>query len=264
MSLFGGTLLTGWAGAPGKFTRLYEQAVIDRCNRRIKALDNRIDGITEGRVMPDASDITIGSGRQFELTIMFLDICGFSNRMNWTSQEQKSVLKTMNIFMAEMLSIVHDFGGHFEKNTGDGLMAYFGESEATVAERVKPAAEAALVMHYVNDTLLSPWFIDQGIEPIKFRVGLDHGPVTIARVGIQGGQKSSRVAVGTPANIANKIMKLIPDGGICVGDSVKNNLPHQWNWHCEAITDPSGFVFVQTGAAYIAWKLTHRLQEPLS
>jgi len=45
----------------------------------------------------------------------------------------------MNVFMSEMITLVRDFDGRFEKNTGDGLMAYFGEGAKTDAERVKPA-----------------------------------------------------------------------------------------------------------------------------
>jgi adenylate cyclase len=54
-------------------------------------------------------------------------------------EQQKAVLVLMNIFMAEMLNIVRDFGGSYEKNTGDGLMAYFGEEETADFVRVKPA-----------------------------------------------------------------------------------------------------------------------------
>src|SRR5262249_8323972 len=152
----------------------------------------RIKGVTDGRVMPDRDDITIGSGRRFELAVLFLDICGFSSRPNWTLDEQNTMLGIMNVFMAEMLSVVNDFGGTYEKNTGDGLMAYFGESGATEADRIKPAIEAALVMHYFNDHLFTPWLQGQNIQPLSFRVGIDHGPVTIARVGIRG-ENSSRV-----------------------------------------------------------------------
>lgn len=255
-------LLGGLPGSPSKFTKRYLDEVVARCDRRINVLQDRIQGVAEGRVMPDRDDVTIGSGRRFELAILFLDICGFSSRLNWTSDEQKTILGTMNIFMAEMLSIAHDFGGIYEKNTGDGFMAYFGESGKSVQERVKPAAEAALVMHFVNDQYLSPWFTKNGVEPIKFRVGIDHGPVTIARVGIHG-EKSSLVAIGTSANIANKLMQRIPNGGVCIGDTVRTNLPHNWGAKCRQCDEPSGFVYVQTQAPYVAWELNHRLTAPL-
>jgi class 3 adenylate cyclase len=211
--------------------------------------------------MPDRDDITIGSGKRFELAVLFLDICSFSARPNWTPEEQDVVLGIMNVFMAEMLSIVHDFGGTYEKNTGDGLMAYFGEDGSTEAERVKPAVEAAVVMHYFNDQLFTPWIKGQKTQALSFRVGIDHGPVTIARVGIRG-EKSSRVAIGTTANLACKLMNLIPNGGICIGHNAYRNLPNNWAQSCRQCDQPSGFIYVANGAPYAAWEMNYRLTAP--
>jgi class 3 adenylate cyclase len=235
--------------------------MIARGRRRIAVLQDRITGVTEGRVMPDRDDVTIGSGKRFELAVLFLDICVFSSRPNWTPQEQNVMLGVMNVFMAEMLSIVNDFGGTYEKNTGDGLMAYFGEDAATPPERVKPAVEAAVVMHYFNDQLLTPWLKSQNVQPLSFRIGIDLGPVTIARVGIRG-ENSSRVAIGTPANIACKLMNRIPSGGICIGHEVYRNLPNTWAQSCRQCDQPSGFVYVATQAPYPAWELNYRLTYP--
>ena len=211
--------------------------------------------------MPDLDQVTIGSGRHFVLSVLFLDICGFSSRPSADAEEQKKVLLTMNMFMAEMLNVVRDFGGTYEKNTGDGLMAYFGEEGSSPAERVRPAVEAAVVMHYVNDHLLTPWFQRNDIVPIRFRVGIDVGPTTIARVGLRG-EENSRVAIGTVANIACKLMKLIPDGGICIGNDVYNSLPNNWNQSCRRCEQATGFVYVATKNPYHGWQLGHRLTEP--
>jgi len=258
-----GPLLPPPLGRPPKFNKSYLEKVIDRRDRRAAVLADRLADITDGRVMPDRDEITIGGARRFDLAILFLDICGFSGRPNWLEGEQKTVLAVMNMFMAEMLSIVHDFNGTYEKNTGDGLMAYFGENEKSVEAVVKPAVEAAVIMHYVNDHLLTPWFQARGIPPVAFRIGIDYGPVMIARVGIHG-EKSSRVAVGTVANIANKLMNRIPDGGICIGDEVRKALPHNWASTCTQCSEYSGFVYVRDRSPYIAWKLNHRLSEPLA
>ena len=247
---------------PCKWTKRYRQECIDRSNKRIEVLSERIEGITQGREMPDREQVTIGSGRRFDLAVLFLDICSFSARPNWTSDEQKTILEIMNIFMAEMLNIVRDFGGTFEKNTGDGLMAYFGEDAATEADRVRPAVEAAVVMHHVNDTLMTPWFRREGIAPLTFRIGIDIGPITVSRVGIRGAE-SSIVAIGTAANIACKLMDHIPNGGVCIGGEVYRNLPDNWAQTCRPCTEPSGFVYVVTQTPYRAWELNHRLPVPI-
>jgi adenylate cyclase len=255
-------LMSRVPGSPSGWTQKYISDVIARCDRRIDVLRDRIDGVTTGRVMPDLDQVTIGSGKHFRLAVLFLDICSFSSRPNWTESEQKVVLQMMNIFMAEMLNIVRDKGGVYEKNTGDGFMAYFGEDVPTDLETIKPAVEAATIMHYINDNLLSPWFIKQGIEAVRFRLGIDVGPVTIARVGLKG-EENSRVAIGTIANVACKLMNLIPDGGICIGNNVYQSLPHNWETDCKRCQQETGFIYIATREPYPAWELNYRLTKPL-
>ena len=250
---------------PRKWNQAYFDTIIKRSNARIEVLDDRLFGVTNGRTMPEIEQVTIGTGRRFKkLAILFLDICSFSARKNWTDVEQKQVMVIMNVFMAEMINIVRDWGGTFEKNTGDGLMAYFGEEGADDAAIVRPAVEAAAVMHYANANLISPSLETvRSIEPIRFRIGIDLGPVSIARVGLRG-RESSIVAVGTPANIACKLMNLIPGGGICIGDEVYKALPANWDKNCAPCAQNSGFVYTADNRPYRAWELNHRLLKPVS
>ena len=92
-NLFTEALLLSYHAVPAvprKWNSGYVQAVIDRSNKRIEVLDDRLAGVTQGRVMPDAEQITIGSGRRFDrLAVLFLDICSFSSRGNWTAEDQK-------------------------------------------------------------------------------------------------------------------------------------------------------------------------------
>lgn len=246
---------------PKKWTKLYWILIRSRNQNRIDVLRNRLEAVTKGRVMPVLADLPIGGARRFEMAILFLDICGFSKRPNSTETEQKTVLAIMNTFMAEMLNIVLDFGGHYEKNTGDGLMAYFGESlVSTRKERVARAVEAAVVMHAVNDHVFTPIFSAIGIPPVRFRVGIDFGHVTVARIGIR--ETTSRVAIGTAANVACKLMNLIPEGGICIGDSVYGALPAGWDRECTLCEKATGYVNGE-GLPYRAWTLDLRLNPPI-
>lgn len=247
---------------PSAWKQIYLDRSIERTVARIQVLRDRLNGVTEGRVMPTSDQVAIGSGRRFRVAVLFLDICSFSARPNWTEHEQKTMLVLMNTFMAEMMNVVHDFGGTFEKNTGDGLMAYFGETGASDFDRVRPAVEAAVVMHYLNDNVISPWLRDQcGIQPVRFRVGIDVGPVTVANVGNRG-RDSSLVAIGTTANLACKLMGLIENGGICIGHNVYQALPLNWEGSCVATASSSGFVYISTQQPYPAWILQHRLGQP--
>lgn len=252
-------LLDAGPFAPSKHTAAYQDKCFNRLFRRNAQLESRVDASTQGRVIPEEEELAIGEGKHFsEMAVLFMDICGFSSLPNWTTEEQKIVLKTLNLFMGEMLSIVRDFGGTFEKNTGDGLMAYFGEGASNRAEAVRPAVEAAVMMHYVNDTYIKYFLNKLQRPPIKFRVGIDTGPITVARVAIHGGSHGSIVAIGTTANLACKLMKHIPDGGICIGENTYRDLPNKWEQSCTAVSEPTGFVYVETQAFYPAWTLNYR------
>ena len=210
--------------------------------------------------MPDLEQISIGSGKQMHLAVMFVDICNFSSWPSSSHEEQTRVLKIMNIFMAEMLNIVRDYGGTFEKNTGDGLMAYFGATLSDLPDAARTAVTAATVMFYVNDILLTPWFKENGLWPVNFRVGIDIGEVTLGKVGIPH-LAEQFVAIGSTANIACKIMKLLKEGGICVGNKVREALPLGWR-HRTSLVGATGFVYKESNQVYNAWEVTHRLSTP--
>ena len=189
--------------------------------QRKRTLEERVDASTPGRVFPDEERLAIGEGKHFdEMAVLFLDICGFSALPNWTTDEQKLVLKTLNLFMGEMLTVVRDYGGTFEKNTGDGLMAYFGEGARSTAEVVKPAVEAAITMHYLNDNLLNYFLIRLDASRFSFGSELMSEPITPRRrAAIHGGSHGSPSLQLAPPPILHACsMRHIPNGGICIGE----------------------------------------------
>jgi class 3 adenylate cyclase len=236
----------------------------DRLVKRFDQLQDKLDEVAMGRVMPVIEDLKLGTGRQQHLAIMFLDICDFSDRLNWTAEEQKQVLADLNLFISEMITLVRENDGHFEKNTGDGLMAYFGEACPTDTERVGLAVEAALYMHYFNDHMLTPHLASRGLPPIRFRVGIDVGLVTLARIGIKSTSSNynSIVAIGTPANAACKLMKLVPNGGICVGENTYHQFPQNWAGRSAISKELTGFVYRDSEQPYPGWVVNYRLREP--
>lgn len=206
--------------------------------------------------MPSAEQVAIGGGRRLNLAVLFLDISAYTSWLSASAIEQKRILWIMDIFMAEMMNIIRDHGGIFEKNTGDGLMAYFGTETSSDEESVRPAVEAAVLMHYVNDQLISPWLTTNGLWPVTFRVGIDYGGVTIARIGIHG--TNTFVAIGSPANIANRLLRQIKNG-ICIGNEVYKHLPGNWGSTCVALPAETGYFYELTGVPYPIWELRHRM-----
>jgi class 3 adenylate cyclase len=239
---------------PAKTTSAQVTQAEERFDKRLRQL-NSILPVVSGRVVPDDDDLIIGGARRLKLAVLFLDICGFSRINSGEDDEQDRVLKLLNLFMAEMLHVVRSYEGVFEKNTGDGLMAYFGE--APQAECTQRAVDAAVTMHCYNDQVISPRLKNHGLPEVRFRVGIETGAVTVANVGVRG-DHHSLVAVGNAPNVACKLMKLIPEGGIVLGNFARSLLSDGWKRETVGISPLPGYVITGTQTPYPAWELKYR------
>lgn len=203
--------------------------------QRVEELREKISTrpkIGDGRVVPDDDSLTIGDGKRLSMAIMFIDICGFSSRPMETLEEQDLTLRILNLFFSEMIRIAEEYGGNVEKNTGDGLMVYFNDGEGTPPEKgTKRAVAAALTMMAANEHLINPILRATPAAEIKFRVSIDYGSVTIARLG-PARRFNSTAAIGATANFASKMLRHANAGDVILGESARNQLPQEWqnNW----------------------------------
>jgi len=204
----------------------YHNKQSDRIAIIRKRIADQVNNVNSGRVIPTDNDLAIGSGRRLQATVMFLDICGFSKRMSNTAEEQELLLRILNFFFTEMIRIVEDYGGTVEKNTGDGLLAYFTNSGRGEDSR-QCALAAALTMFYATNEFIDPVLRNTYVEPISFRISMDYGGVTIARIGAAR-RFHSIVAVGATANFASKMLALADPNSIVIGESILKGLPVNW------------------------------------
>lgn len=193
------------------------------------------------------------------MAVMFIDICGFSSRPMETSEEQDLMLRILHLYFTEMIRIAEEYGGNVEKNTGDGLLIYFNDNEGDPPENgPKRAVACALTMFAATNHLINPIIQASNAKPIEFRVSIDYGNVTVARIGAPR-RFNVNVAIGTTANFASKVMRFAQKGEIVIGETAKNLLPAGWtNSWAELIPEPSGWTFAATGAPYRLYKYIGR------
>ena len=229
---------------------------------RIEQLREKINArpmIGEGRVVPDDEDLALGDGRRLNMAVMFLDICGFSSRGMETIEEQDLTLRVLNLFFSEMIRIAEDYGGNVEKNTGDGLMIYFNDGEGNPPEKgTKRAIGSALTMMAANTHLITPILRATTTKDIDFRISLDYGPVTIARLGAAR-RFNSNAAIGTKANFASKMLRSAGPGEIVLSEVARNQLPVEWQllW-TEKMPVETGWVYRLSGHPYPLYRYTGR------
>ncbi|WP_159065536.1 adenylate/guanylate cyclase domain-containing protein [Xanthomonas euvesicatoria] len=228
---------------------------------RIKASAQKVDAqehTRPGRVVPEANDLAINEGRCMEAAILFLDISGFTSRAQETEEEQDLMLRALAIFFTEMIKIVEDFGGTVEKNTGDGLMAYFVKKPSSDHTASYLAVYAALTMFKAAQSVINGILEARGIKPFDFRICIDSGTVTIARLGAAR-RFNDIVAIGTVANLACKMLNIAQGGQLMIGNNVARELPTQWHEFLTPSTYETGYIYQRTGIAYSYWYYTGRL-----
>jgi class 3 adenylate cyclase len=230
---------------------------------RVEALRQKVssgNSSADGRVVPDDNDLVIGAGRRLPLTILFTDISGFSNRTSLTAEQQEMNLRVFNLYFTEMIRIVEDYGGTVEKNTGDGLMAYFEDASEYGEENnsTKRALACALTMFAANEHLLSPIYQASKVSPIEFRASIEHGTITIAKLGAPR-RFNANVAIGNAANFASKMLALIKANQIGLGSAAQVRLPDTWRKSWTTLSDVStGWVFNATTTPYPLYLYTGR------
>lgn len=236
----------------------YWQEQIARIEELRKKISSR-PKIGDGQTIPDDEALSIGDGKRLNLAIMFIDICGFSSRPMETLEEQDLTLRVLNLFFTEMIRISEEYGGHVEKNTGDGLMIYFKDEEGSPQERgTKRAIAAALTMMAANEYLINPILRATPTKEIEFRVSLDYGPVTIAKLGSPR-RFTSNAAIGSTANFASKMLRHAKASDIILGESARNQLPIYWqtNW-TEIIDIATGWHYLISGKDYSIYRYIGR------
>lgn len=161
-----------------------------------------------------------------------------------------------------MIRIVLDYGGTVEKNTGDGLMAYFTRNSASGVTSQQTAVAAALTMFSAATTIVNPLIQNAGLIPLDFRICLDHGPITIAQVGVAR-DFNGIVAIGTTANIASKMLAFADPNTILIGTKVYEGLPAFWQSEYVTFkTAETGWFYTDNNVPYAFWVYNGRWNIP--
>ena len=216
----------------------------------------------EGKDLPNPDydqSLSIGEGRRLNASVMFLDISGFTNRPMDTPLEQDLMLRILTLFFSEMICIAEEYEGQVEKNTGDGLMMYFTDDLASSGvHSVQKAITCALTMMATTTYLINPIVRASNAEDIKFRISIDYGSITIAKIGSRR-RFSSYTAIGTIANLACKMLKHAKPEQIVLGNNAKNELPIEWQqMYTRLLPINTGWVYKANELPYSLYLYTGR------
>ena len=226
----------GWKG----------KSTIEQSWERVAKLDKERRSIErkEGRAVPKLEDLSLGEAREFELSILHIDIDDFKEVTGDLTMVQ--MMRFGSIFLTEMTSLVKEFEGAVEKYVGDSVTALFGAGYEA-AKAAENCLNCALTMLTIIKFALNPYLKQQNLPTFTCSVGMDLGDTWIERVGIKG--ESQFTLVGHPVSIAAQLRDLGAPNQILLGAGVYRNLADSEKKHCEKLSPAADWTWVYKGTS---------------
>jgi len=152
---------------------------------------------------------------------MFVDIKGSTNLFK--KYTPRTVWIITNTIQRAAIHTCLIFGGYGHRLQGDGLFVYFGGKTMASKLAVERALQFASVFTYFVKEDLKKLFLEQGIENIYTRIGIDLGYDRDVIWGMAGiGDISEVTTCSLHTSLASKMQSSALSNGIVVGDHIKN------------------------------------------
>lgn len=165
---------------------------------------------------PDFADLPLGASDHCAAAAVFLDLDEFTSRTFWDSPE--SMVRLARAVLTQIVEVVVDHGGFVLGLRGDGVFACFGGPGSDPSVDVAVALGAAAFALDATENALNNLLIMDGLEPVRLRVGADHGRLDFVRTGCDGASEVN--IIGFAANFAAKCEKVANSWELIVGEGL--------------------------------------------
>lgn len=134
-----------------------------------------------------------------DLTIMFTDIAGYTAMSEGSDADQIAAL--LNEHFALVAACIEDEDGTVDKFIGDSVMAFWGAPDKQKNRAIR-ACRAALAIRRAIEAD-NERRAGAGMPPIRMRIGLHSGEVTVGNIGAP--DRLNYTIVGDAVNVASRI-----------------------------------------------------------
>jgi adenylate cyclase len=148
-----------------------------------------VDPAVAERILDEGVEL---SGEEVEVTIMFIDVRGFTAFAEET--DAREVVAGINALFEAVIPIIHEHEGRVDKFVGDGLLAVFGAPQRLSHHADAGLAAALQIAQAVADA-------DAG--SLQIGIGVNSGKVIAGNVG--GGGRLEFSVIGDPVNVAARV-----------------------------------------------------------
>lgn len=177
-----------------------------------KKLSNYFSDKLLKRLLTTDSTVELQTERR-NITIMFVDLCGFTDMTDRIESEQVSQL--LNQYLSEVVALVEDHGATLVQVIGDGLMIFLGApDEMDNDEQAETALKLAIAIQKKVNQLAEGW-LDSGLDfKGPARIGIHQDYVTVGNFGSR--EMMEYTAVGRGINLASRLEASCTPGNIKV------------------------------------------------
>jgi len=205
---------------PGAFAGLIVRtATLElQASRASKAVERYLSPELLESIVEQGMELDLSTKRT-ELTVMFVDVQGFSTISEVVDVEY--INRLLNEFFESMTRAIFNHKGTIDKFLGDGLLAFFG-NPVPLENHAHAGLKAALEMQRSMDELnarVSQWGIAELENGIRIRIGMNTGLMIVGNIG--SSRRLEYTVLGSTVNIASRLQSLAPSGGIIVTTRTK-------------------------------------------
>ncbi|WZL80724.1 hypothetical protein QBE53_13050 [Vallitaleaceae bacterium 9-2] len=172
---------------------------------------------------PDFLEMSEGEEVNQYVISVFVDIQGSTNLAFKYDLSKVRMIK--NRILSIAIEIFQGCDGHVHRLQGDAIFGYFGDRASTISNAVINALNACSILQaYINEHLKIQ-FEQEGIEPIKLRVGLDLGydkDVLWSKYGIRDCSETTTTSLHT--DLAAKLQGKCSANKIMIGQNILTHL----------------------------------------
>ena len=188
-------------------------------NRRQEQLNDRLQHITEGGSHPRSWNKRLSEPKKYDIATVFIDVDQFTEYL--IENGSRATFYMLGLFIPEAMRVIDEYEGHFEKNTGDGLLAYFGFGKSA-QESVADVLQYVTTIRWVLSHKVNPRLEELDVEPVTVSSGATYGEALLAEIGTRSSTTSLKrlTAVSSQVNSAFQLENQANTDEHLVGPSI--------------------------------------------
>ncbi|MDX9720301.1 MAG: response regulator [Myxococcota bacterium] len=183
------------------------------------------------RLAPGSSDLNELRADERVLTVMFVDIVGFTKLCEHRSP--RDVVNFLNRYWDELAALIEKHAGVIDKFIGDAVLALFGFNDT--ADGAKNAVECA------RELVAGSQRFVHGFDdaPLEIRVGINTGQLIYGDLGAAKVRREFTV-IGDAVNVAQRLEALAPPSSVLISEATASLLDPMPAWSSSVMASLKG------------------------